>query len=68
MFSQRLKKDFETAVVNEPSVFEQLKFYCMQCISIIFLTMHFMGWSGAAMVLGKLPVPGRPINLDYSRT
>ena len=26
-----------------------------------------MGWSGGAMVLGKLPVPGRPTNLDYSR-
>ena len=27
-----------------------------------------LGWSGGAMVLGKLPVPGRPTNLDYSRT
>ena len=25
------------------------------------------GWSGGAMVLGKLPVPGRPTNFDYSR-
>ena len=25
------------------------------------------GWSGVVMVLGKLPVPGRPANLDYSR-
>ena len=25
------------------------------------------GWSGSAMVLGKLPVLGRPTNLDYSR-
>ena len=25
------------------------------------------GWSGGAKVLGKLPVPGRPINLDNSR-
>ena len=25
------------------------------------------GWSGGAMVLGKLPVPGRSINFDYSR-
>ena len=25
------------------------------------------GWSGDAKVLGKLPVPGRPTNLDYSR-
>ena len=27
-FSQGLKDEFETAVVNEPSVFEPLKFYC----------------------------------------
>ena len=26
--SKGLKKEFETAVVNEPSVFEPLKFYC----------------------------------------
>ena len=25
------------------------------------------GWSGGAMVLGKLPMPGRPTNLDCSR-
>ena len=25
------------------------------------------GWSGGAMVLDKLPVPGRPTNLDHSR-
>ena len=25
------------------------------------------GWSGGAKVLGKLPVPGRPTNLEYSR-
>ena len=24
----------------------------------------FVGWSGGAMVLGKLPVPGRPTHLD----
>ena len=27
--SKGLKNEFETAVVNEPSVFEPLKFYCM---------------------------------------
>ena len=27
----------------------------------------FRGWSGGAMVVGKLPVPGRPTNLDWSR-
>ena len=25
------------------------------------------GWSGGAKVLGKLPVPERPTDLDYSR-
>ena len=29
--------------------------------------LEFRGWSGGAKVLGKLPVPGRPTNLDYSR-
>ena len=28
---------------------------------------QFLGWSGGAKVLGKLPVPGRPTNLDQSR-
>ena len=28
-FSQGLKKEFEIAVVNEPSVFEPLNFYCI---------------------------------------
>ena len=28
IFSKGLKNGFETAVVNEPSVFEPLKFYC----------------------------------------
>ena len=28
-FSYGLKNDFETAVVNEPSVLEPLKFYCI---------------------------------------
>ena len=28
-FSKVLKNEFETAVVNEPSVFEPLKFYCI---------------------------------------
>ena len=27
-FSEGLKNEFETAMVNEPSVFEPLKFYC----------------------------------------
>ena len=27
-------------------------------------TSETSGWSGGTMVLGKLPVPGRPTNLD----
>ena len=30
----------------------------------INMTFKFAWWSGGAMVLGKLPVPGRPTNLD----
>ena len=29
-FPKGLKNDFETAVVNEPSVLEPLKFYCIR--------------------------------------
>ena len=29
IFSKGLKNEFETAMVNEPSVFEPLKFYCI---------------------------------------
>ena len=32
-----------------------------------YLFQQDRGWSGGAMVLGKLPVPGRPTNLDGSR-
>ena len=32
IFSKGLKNEFETAVVNEPSVFEPLKFYCISLI------------------------------------
>ena len=28
---------------------------------------YAVGWSGGAKVLGNLPVPGRPTDLDYSR-
>ena len=29
LFSKGLKDKFETAMVNEPSVFKSLKFYCI---------------------------------------
>ena len=36
-------------------------------ILILINAFLFSGWSGGAMVLGKLPVPGRPTNFDKSR-
>ena len=41
------------------------KFCCQNLITSIKV---ITGWSGGAMVLGKLTVPGRPANLDYGRT
>ena len=35
-FSKGLKNEFETAVVNEPSVFEPLKFYCINATKWTF--------------------------------
>ena len=34
-FSKGLKNEFETAVVDEPSVFEPLKFYCIKTFTFI---------------------------------
>ena len=34
-------------------------------LSLLFR--HAGGWRGGSMVLGKLPVPGCPTNLDWSR-
>ena len=38
IFPQGLKNEFDSAVVNEPSVFEPMKFYCTctSCFSAIF--------------------------------
>ena len=40
---------------------------CVCVLSILSFSIWCLGWSGGAMVLGKLPVPGRPTNFDYSR-
>ena len=37
LFSYGLKKEIETAVVNEPSVFEPLKFYCISFFRMLLL-------------------------------
>ena len=45
LFSNELKNGFETAMVNEPSVFESLKFYCicfsynLECITFSFISL-----------------------------
>ena len=44
--------------------------YLYEILCVLALTGKLseqVGWSGGAMVLGKLPVPGRPTNFDYSR-
>ena len=42
IFSKELKNEFETAMVNEPSVFEPLKFYCIciitECTTLMCLS------------------------------
>ena len=43
LFSKGIKNNFETAVVNEPSVFEKLKFFCIAfcyfCVSVVCSSM-----------------------------
>ena len=40
-FSKGPKNEFETAVVNEPSVFEPLKFYCISKFDYFFQCTSF---------------------------
>ena len=35
-------------------------FNAFSCFLFVAVCMSFRGWSGGAMVLGELPVPGRP--------
>ena len=42
LFSKGLKNEFETAVVNEPSVSEPLKFYCIDHERQRFLMVPFI--------------------------
>ena len=37
-FSKGLKNEFETAVVNDPSVFEPAKFYCISDYWYLYIT------------------------------
>ena len=50
-------------------LFYFLFFFCVCLTSFIYyFFFSLMVWSGGAMVLGKLSVPGRPTKLDCSRT
>ena len=40
-FSKGFKNEFKAAVVNEPSVFEQLKFYCTKLFVLEFQQLVF---------------------------
>ena len=41
-FSKGLKNEFETALVNEPSMFESLKFYCIFLVVISCLLPEYV--------------------------
>ena len=44
IFSKGLKKEFETAKVNEPSEFEPVKFYCIYDIFQAIFFLIALGW------------------------
>ena len=46
LFSKGLKNEFETDVVNEPSVFEPLKFYCKCLMELEYVFVRILQyWS-----------------------
>ena len=68
-FSYRVRihrsKQFYCREIDAPMhILARILFVC-RCFPITYSCHE--GWSGGAMVLGKLPVPGRPTNLDKSR-
>ena len=50
-FPKGLKNEFETAVVNEPSVFEPLKVYCIRRSLILFLPISRWEWEASLCVI-----------------
>ena len=57
-FSKELKNEFETAVVNEPSVFEPLKFYLFNWVwlgtppGVAYVSFHLASRWGGMCVCG----------------
>ena len=47
--------------------FRESSYSILQCLPTQQGPIFAEGWSGGAMVLGKLPASGRPTNLDNSR-
>ena len=45
LFSKGLKNKFETAVINEPSMFEPLKFYCIVSKKLLRLSKITIHWT-----------------------
>ena len=64
-FSKGLKNEFETAVVNEPSVFEPLKFYCIYFSSAAFTT--FVRRVMTDQTVGVNSISGKGINFKCLR-
>ena len=67
IFSKGLKNEFETAVVNEPSVFEPLKFYCICNTNEKVIQSNFNG----SNTFGTMQISSRqgkfePVRDDYS--
>ena len=57
-------------IANEPLLWNTMRLMAATSsllLSIKAVYKEVSGWSGGAMMLGKLPVPGRPTNLDFSR-
>ena len=66
--------EFETAVVNEPSMFEPLRFYCTSQVKLVCVLtqgpcvfpngVRVVGWCDGAVLTSSA---GASYNLDYSR-
>ena len=62
IFSWGLKNEFETAVVNEPSMFEPLKFYCIYNKSVMTIRFLLLYCCFTSTVTSKV-MSGRSVNL-----
>ena len=67
-FPKGLKNEFEPAVVNEPSVFELLKFYCSRART--YCACSRCAWGIIIFIFSSIislfshPLPGRRLDID----